>query len=97
MRVGTTSFQVPKTVLHACMHAKSLHLCPTLCNPVDCSPPSSSVHGILQAILEWGCHALLQGIFHTQGSSPGLLHLLHWQEGSLPLASPGKPKTVLHE
>ena len=29
-------------------------LCPTLCNPVDCSPPGSSVHGILQArILEW--------------------------------------------
>ena len=28
--------------------------CPTLCNPMDCSPPSSSVHGILQArILEW--------------------------------------------
>ena len=28
--------------------------CPTLCNPTDCSPPDSSVHGILQArILEW--------------------------------------------
>ena len=43
--------------------------------PVDCSLPGSSVHGILQArILEWGCHALLQGIFPTQGSNPGLLH-----------------------
>ena len=31
-----------------------LQSCPTLCNPVDCSPPGSSVHGILQArILEW--------------------------------------------
>ena len=29
-------------------------LCPTLCDPVNCSPPGSSVHGILQArILEW--------------------------------------------
>ena len=29
-------------------------LCPTLCNPVDCSPPGSSVHGISQArVLEW--------------------------------------------
>ena len=66
--------------------------CPTLCNPIDCSPPGSSVHGILQArILEWGCHALLQGIFPTQGSNPHLLHLLHWQAGSLPLAPPGKP------
>ena len=33
--------------------AKSLQSCPTLCNPMDCSPPGSSVHGILQArILE---------------------------------------------
>ena len=32
----------------------SLRSCPTLCNPVDCSPPGSSVHGMLQAgILEW--------------------------------------------
>ena len=36
------------------VHAKSLQLCPTLCNPMDCSPPGSSVLGILQArILEW--------------------------------------------
>ena len=29
-------------------------LCPTLCNPMDCSPPGSSVHGIFQArVLEW--------------------------------------------
>ena len=34
--------------------AKSLQSCPTLCHPVDRSPPDSSVHGILQAgILEW--------------------------------------------
>ena len=36
-------------------------------------------------------HALLQGIFPTQGSNPHLVSLLHWQEGSLPLAPPGKP------
>ena len=39
-------------------------LCLTLCNPLDCSPPASSVHGILQArIQEWGgkYHFLLQG------------------------------------
>ena len=36
------------------MHAKSLQLCSTLCNPVNWSPPGSSIHGILQArILEW--------------------------------------------
>ena len=33
-------------------------LCPTLCDPMDCSPPGSSVHGILQArVLEWGAVA----------------------------------------
>ena len=37
-----------------------------------------------------GCHAFLQGILLTQGSNPHLLCLLHWQEGSLPLAPPGK-------
>ena len=37
------------------------------------------------------CHALLQGIFLTQGSNPCLLHLLHWQAGSLPLVPPGNP------
>ena len=36
------------------VHAKSLQLCPTLCDPIDCSLPDSSVHGILQArILKW--------------------------------------------
>ena len=37
-----------------------------------------------------GCHALLQGIFPTQGSNPSLLYLLHRQVSSLPLAPPGK-------
>ena len=37
-----------------CERDKSLQLCPTLCHPIDCSPPGSSVHGILQVrILEW--------------------------------------------
>ena len=39
--------------INACMHAKSLQSCLILCDPIDCSPPGSSVHGILQArILE---------------------------------------------
>ena len=38
----------------SCVHAKSLQSCLTLCDPMDCSPPGSSVPGILQArILEW--------------------------------------------
>ena len=36
------------------VHAKSSQSCPALCDPIDCSPPGSSVHGILQArTLEW--------------------------------------------
>ena len=38
-----------------------------------------------------GCHALLQGIFPTQGLNLHLLCLVHWEVGSLPLAPPGKP------
>ena len=41
--------------------------CPALCDPMDCSPPGSSVHGILQGKKSGvGCHSLLQGIFLTQ-------------------------------
>ena len=39
---------------HECVRARSLQSCPTPCDPLDCSPPGSSVHGIFQArILEW--------------------------------------------
>ena len=41
-----------------------------------------------------GCHLLLQGIFLTQGSNPSLLHLLHWQVGSLPQVPPRKPNAT---
>ena len=38
--------------------AKSLQLCPTLCDPMDCSLPGSSVRGMFQAgVLEWGAIA----------------------------------------
>ena len=43
---------------------KSLQSCPTLCNPMDCSPPGSSVYGILQArILEWVAISFSRGSF----------------------------------
>ena len=40
--------------------AKSLQSCPTLCDPIDGSPPGSPVPGILQARIRAGCHFLLQ-------------------------------------
>ena len=63
--------------------------CLTLCDPLDGSPAGSSVHGILQArILEWAA-------MPPPGDLPNpgikLLHLLHWQMGSLLLVPPGKP------
>ena len=49
--------------------------CLTLCGLLDCSPPGSSVHGILQVrILEWVAISLFQEIFLIQISNPGLLH-----------------------
>ena len=62
---------------YACVHTKLVQLCPTLCDPMDCSLPGSSVHGILQArIQEWVTpssrrswegdpHNLLQGILRS--------------------------------
>ena len=48
------SHQSLSVTKHACFHAKLLQLCPTLCDPMDCSPPGSSVHGTSQArVLEW--------------------------------------------
>ena len=66
-----------------CMQVKSetevAQSCPTLCNPMDCSPPGSSIHGILQArVLEWGAIAFSEnniGYFpHKQGSNISILH-----------------------
>ena len=58
-------------------------LCLTLCNPTDCSPPSSSDRTSQGKNTRVCCHFLPQGIFPTQGSNPGLLH---WKADSLPLS-----------
>ena len=51
--------------LNVCIRAKSLQLCLTLCDPMDCSQPGSSVHGIFHArILEW------VAISYSRGFSP---------------------------
>ena len=52
--------------------------CPTLCNPLYCSLPGSSIRGIFSdKNTGVGCHFLLQGIFPTQRSNLCLLWLLH--------------------
>ena len=56
--------------------------CPSLCDPMDCSPTGTSVHGDSPSHSTGvGCHAFLQGIFLTQESNWGLLHgsrMLYW-------------------
>ena len=77
------------TLLDIC--AKSLQLCPTLCDPVDCSPSGSSVHGLLQArVLEWVAISFSRGIFPTQGSNPGL----HCGQTLYPLSRQGSPGCI---
>ena len=59
---------------------------PALCNPMDYSPPVSSVHGIFQA-------RMLEQVaisYQPMGSNPCLLHLLHRPEVTYPVL-PGKP------
>ena len=76
---------------HEC--SKSLQSCLTLCGSMDYA----------RLLCPWdspgkntgvGCHFLLQGIFLTQGLNLNLLHLLHWQVGSLPLAPPYRYVTI---
>ena len=68
-----------KSWVYAAAAAKSLQSYPTLYDPMDCSPPGFSVHGILQArVLEWGAIAFSEnniGYFpHKQGSNISILH-----------------------
>ena len=78
------------------MHAKSLQLCLTLCDPIDCSPRGSSFHGIFQArILQWVAMPLSRA-FSQPRYGTCISCLLHWQAGSLPPAPPGKPPKAIY-
>ena len=62
-------------ILYAAAAAKSLQSCPTLCNPIDGSPPGSSVPGILQArILEWVAISFSIYIVYLPGSIQTHIH-----------------------
>ena len=68
------------SVISDCLQPHGLYTTKLLC-PWDFPGKNTGV----------GCHFLLQGIFLTQGSNLSLLHLLHWQAGSLPLCHLGSP------
>ena len=66
------------------MHAELLQSCLTPCEPVDCSPPGSSVHGILQArILEWVAIPSSRGSSQPKDRTHVSYVHLNWQAGSL--------------
>ena len=90
-----TENRTSETKLHIlCTRAKLLQSCSTPCDPMDCSLLGSQCMGFSrQKYWSGGRHALLQGIFLTQGSNLGLWHLLPWQAGSLPLGAIWKPHT----
>ena len=64
-----------------CVYAQTLQSRPTLCSLMDYSLPGSFVWDSLGKNTGVGCHALLQGIFPTQGPKPHCLRLLHCQAG----------------
>ena len=75
-----------------CMHAKLIQSCLTLCDFMDCSPPGSSVHGILQTrILEWVTMPSSKGSSWPRDRNHIFYVSLRWQVGSWPLEPPGKP------
>ena len=74
---------VIKLSMRTCMHAKSFQSCPTLCDSMDYSPPGSSIHRILQAILESAAMPFSRG-----SSQPSLAFLA--LEGRLLLMPPRK-------
>ena len=77
--------------IKACVCAKLLQSCPTLCDPMDCSPRGSFVYGIFQAIiLQWVAMPCPRGSSQPRDWTR-VSCLLHWQVGSLWLATPEKP------
>ena len=66
-----------------------------LCDPMDCSPPGSSVHSSRSKNTKMGYHTLLQEIFPTQGSNP-LLRLLNSRQIFFTTEPPGKPRYSLY-
>ena len=71
--VTVSTLQQSKSPIRVC--ALVAQLCPTLCDPMDCNPPYSSIRVILQAkLLEWVSMPFSRGLVPAQESNPGLLY-----------------------
>ena len=94
LTLGLSSMSLKVKAIIVC--TKSLQSCLILCDPMDCGPPGSSVHGILQARILQGVACpppgdLDPGIEPTSLTSPALISSIgRWV--SLPLVLPGNPK-----
>ena len=78
-----------------CTHTKSLQSCATLCDPMDRSPPDSSVHGILQTrILEWVAMPSFRGSSQSGDQTHICLCLLHCRPTLYPLSHLGSSGNV---
>ena len=72
------------SVDYMCVSAKSLQSCPTLCDPMDYSPPDSSVHGTFQAgILEWFAISFSRGKEELDIAKATTLQIQCWETASL--------------
>ena len=77
---------------YSCVHAKLPQSCLTLCDPVGCSPPGSSVHGDSPGKNTGvGWHASSRGPSRPWDQT----HVSYWQAGSSPLTPPGEPLCLL--
>ena len=86
------SFNLSPSFDYAAVQCLVIQSYVTFCDPMDCSPPGCSVLGdSLGKSNGVGYHALLQGIFPTQGLNPGLPHCRQILSLSEP---PGKPKNT---
>ena len=74
----------PTEIILVCMGAQP---CLTLCDPRDCSPPGSSVHGVSQERILERAAVSSSGDLPNPGINLSLFCLLHWEVGSLPLAT----------
>ena len=79
-------------IFKACVHAKALQSCLTLCNPMDCSPPGFSIQGFTRQEYWSGLPCPPPGDLPDPVIEPVSLYICcSGQSGSLPLALPGKP------
>ena len=78
-----------------CAHTRSVsQQCLSLFDPIDCSPPDSSVHGIFQArIMEQFAISYSRGSSRPRDQTQ-VSCLLHWQVSSLPLSHLGSPRSM---